>query len=137
PLAVRRRGARGTLAGTSPDRGPDHPCRGAGKYREHSLARRERYGERRRRARDPCPRTTSHTATRQRELHVASGAAGRERTLRPRGRLVHRRARAETWALRDRAQWHDPPRRDRRHAEADAGQTAPLSRDADVPPRRR
>ncbi len=71
------------------------------------------------------------------QLRGHSRDAARERTLRARARLLHRRACEEAGAVRARAREHALPRRGRRDGRGDAGEAPPCPRAGRVPARRR
>ena len=85
----------------------------------------------------PPPEPAARRPVRRHQLQRDPREPARERAVRPREGLVHRRARAAQGPDRDGGGRHALPRRDRRAAGAAAGQAAALPPGEDVPARRR
>ena len=83
-----------------------------------------RYRQRDRRARHPRREPAPPAPVRRRQLRRHSRRAARERAVRSREGLVHRRHHHPQGPLRNRRGRHAVPRRDRRHEPADAGEVA-------------
>ena len=102
-----------------------------------AAARGERHRQGAGRAGAPPEQPAAGEAVRARGLRGAPGDAARERALRPREGLVHRRALQPRRTLRGRRRRHAVPRRDRRHLADGPGQAAALPPGARVRARRR
>ncbi len=97
----------------------------------------DRHRQGARRARGASTQQSFGSSVRRAEHGRDSGGAARVRTVRPRGRRVHRRTQAQPGSFRAGARRHAVPRRDRRHAAVAADAAAARARRERVLSRRR
>ena len=87
--------------------------------------RRKRHGQVADRPRHPSPQRPPRQAVRRSRLRRAARNAAGKRTVRPRGRLVHRRDRRQDRQVQAGRRRHDLPRRNQHRQPGHAGQAAP------------